>query len=103
MHLPTQEELVRDLCALEPMSVDAAARTSSAILRALDQRLHRDELLGAVMHETSTTRREAERLTRMVLEAVRTHVSAADVDDALAELPRDVAELWSGRESDRFL
>lgn len=103
MHLPTHEELARDLCALEPMSADAATRTSSAILGALEHRLHRDDLLGVVMQETGTTRREAERLTRMVLEAVRTHVSAAEVNDALAELPGDVAELWSGRASDRFL
>ncbi|MGZ6143733.1 MAG: DUF2267 domain-containing protein [Myxococcales bacterium] len=112
---------LRELRAGEPISESAAARTAAAVLCALDvqlagsagaltnllrscplhladapRKIDRDAVIATVAEETGTTRNEARRLVRRVLDGVRARVPPEEAAEIAARLG-GLAELWATR------
>ncbi len=58
------------------------------------RRIHRQEFCERVAREAKLPLREAHRATLAVLSALRTQLSPGEGNDVLAQLPRDLKELW---------
>jgi uncharacterized protein (DUF2267 family) len=61
------------------------------------ERIGREQLIDLVAIQMGATPEDAERLTRIVLAAVRMHISPGEVIQVSKHLPQGIAHLWLGR------
>ena len=84
----------RDLESQLPSKLRELVRQCPLHFGRTPQKLDREELIGIVAEETGTTRREAERLARIVFLTLRDHVSEGEIAHVVSQLPEEIAELW---------